>query len=740
MDYSHYSGCLENWRCRYLGTCPHASPVYEIIFLPDWKRRAPIGRGDFAPCSTAWSHGRIADRYPDFSLAERVRKALPQKFESTKSRERQKPPPPATRDGIAVPLGARAGDYFGVPLDWLTESPDADIVSRAEFPPAPWRPRKGHCLGVLLDCQRESLEADVAWWVWDKDCNDWVIAPGRGEVLCPGAWRSGESRYVRGGVPTEEAARRAAQRHLNREIVGQRLYIEHWTKVKQNDALQRIPRRASGDARPAEDVEEHTQRTDLPIVRGVGGTPYRGYTAEERAELNARIQARPSPRTPEQDALIARYMAFAKKIGNRLGRSHPDRIRFSYPCSWHGRPDDEIQEACLALVKALTPSSGNGAAYSPQEGVDFSVPLRRRIDGAVKDSMNRDCAKVLIQVECQPCAGPNCPRCLGTGTVNHWERVEIDKPRQSEGNEDDEKLDASWAFPAQEPSPERLLLAAEKRAIVERAVKRLGATYAEVIRRRYYEDQTQEEVGQEMRTHQSSVSRKEGLALFSLKFVVGTLDRDGRNLGYLPRAKPPRPGGGVFPVRAAQKCRRTITVPVNFPALLDPELDGEIQKRARWLLRLMRSVPIRDLASASAKRDAVFRHRRAPEPLYERVMVETPEAAGHGHSHWRIPHDLVGALWLSPDSEHPGEWRIKAIVTPAGESKPIGIERQGPVGQGGVWPTADWRRANPEAWAKGGPGWAERERAESRGLFIAERVAGLAEDPEEHESLAEENQ
>jgi len=327
--------------------------------------------------------------------------------------------------------------------------------------------------------------------------------------------------------------------------------------------------------------------------------------------------------------------------------------------------------------------------------------------------------------------------CLGTKKYSHWLRVEIDKPapEKPEADENDERLDLSWGGSRREPSPERLLLAADQRAIVEGAVSKLGGRYAQVIRRRYYEDETQETVAQELGIHQSSVSRDESAALLSLKFVVGSLDRDGRNLGYFPRAKPPRHGGGVFPLGPARTTNRVITVPINFPVVLDQELDDDIRERARRLRLLMSDVPIGDLATASAKHEAAFHQRRPPGPPYKLVIVETPGPGEPGHGHWLIPQDLAGALWLSPDPQHPGDLGIKAIVAPANTLKPVGIERHGEGARGGEWPTAEWKLENREAWEKGGTGWTGRERAEKRGSSVPEHLVGLSEDSEDRESF-----
>ena len=112
--------------------------------------------------------------------------------------------------------------------------------------------------------------------------------------------------------------------------------------------------------------------------------PFLDYLPGEREELWSRAWRRSvSPRSAEQDGLIEMYGRLAKSIGEKEGRSHPDRIRFKYgwpelkgwktPPPARGGPEDELQVAHLALVKVLTPRTSGGALYSPRPGVDFSV-------------------------------------------------------------------------------------------------------------------------------------------------------------------------------------------------------------------------------------------------------------------------------------------------------------------------------------------------------------------------------
>lgn len=105
MEYCRYRGCLENRQCPYLGTCPQASGVYSITFLPDWECR------------------------------ERLRRIYP----------RQK----RLR---AIKLGKLELSEYDPVLSWANGK--VAERHRITFPSCPQRLPGGHCLGVLLDCSR----------------------------------------------------------------------------------------------------------------------------------------------------------------------------------------------------------------------------------------------------------------------------------------------------------------------------------------------------------------------------------------------------------------------------------------------------------------------------------------------------------------------------------------------------------------------------------------------------------
>lgn len=164
-----------------------------------------------------------------------------------------------------------------------------------------------------------------------------------------------------------------------------------------------------------------------------------------------------SPRSLAQDGSIRKYERLAKSIGQKRGINHPDRIRFmpknGKPARARGAPEDEIQTALATLIDALTPRTNGPAPYSPRPGIDFSVPLRRRITGEVNSSMRRGVTRfVLEEVPCEPCITAWltfllsvhrdrelwryialdeiswCSECLGTGIRrNRWIRVEISR-------------------------------------------------------------------------------------------------------------------------------------------------------------------------------------------------------------------------------------------------------------------------------------------------------------------------
>jgi RNA polymerase sigma factor (sigma-70 family) len=152
----------------------------------------------------------------------------------------------------------------------------------------------------------------------------------------------------------------------------------------------------------------------------------------------------------------------------------------------------------------------------------------------VIDSLKCDTRFVVERKKCD-CSQderPCCLQCLGTGKWNHWHLVEIDKPQRetsTEGDENDEndRSDlSSWDSPGRVPNPERLLLAKERRARIDQALKKLPAHYAMVIRKRYWEDETQEEVAQQIGVDQSTVSNYEEMGRLSLKFVFGDNPRE----------------------------------------------------------------------------------------------------------------------------------------------------------------------------------------------------------------------
>jgi len=288
-----------------------------------------------------------------------------------------------------------------------------------------------------------------------------------------------------------------------------------------------------------------------------------------------------NPRSAEQNKLIEDYRPLAVSIGEAEGRKHPDRVRFFYeweglkarktPRRGRGGPEDELQAAHFALIEALTPKSAGGRGYSPRGGVDFSVPLRDRIKGEVIDSITRDVPEgVLERVKCgsprslklgkPPCDGPGCLLCGGTGSWNFWHRVEIDKQRaghgSDEGNGDDENYAdiVSWDSPAAEPDPEELLVGPERKRLaretqqqLKRAVDKLGVHHALVIRSIYWDRDTQQQIAARRDVHQTTISRNHGEALATLRFILGPVDRDGRNLRHNePRSAPPRRTGGAF--------------------------------------------------------------------------------------------------------------------------------------------------------------------------------------------------
>ncbi|SPE39598.1 hypothetical protein SBA3_330027 [Candidatus Sulfopaludibacter sp. SbA3] len=435
-------------------------------------------------------------------------------------------------DGGPVPSLVRGSCFHGVM---------ARSQRNAVFPPpVSRRQRAGDCLGVLLDCLTESPQADIPWWDGAGYAMGW-------HELC-----------VQSGTPASENRARALDRRSNREIVAHQRCTEHWTGMESGDPCVTMDRRLKGPA-PPEGPEESPCRAGLPIVHGARGVPYHAYSAGELAELHARVRVVASPRNPEQDALIAKYCILAKKGGNQVGRKHPDRIRFRYRSDvgavrprWD-EPEDEIQTAYLALVEALTPSAGR-KAYTELPGVHFSVPLKKRIEGAINDLIRHDCQGVLTEITCEPCAGSACPMCLGTGKRAHRQRLEIDEPtpESPEAEEDDERLNLSWNQPGREPDPERLLLSRERSertktaiSLLGRGVQKLRHEYATVILGLFYNDETQDQIAEKLGVHRSSVSRYKDDALACLRFVVEPY-RDGRSLGYSPSSSPPRQTGGAF--------------------------------------------------------------------------------------------------------------------------------------------------------------------------------------------------
>jgi len=449
----------------------------------------------------------------------------------------------------------------------------------------------------------------------------------------------------------------------------------------------------------------------LPIVHGARGVPYHAYSAGELAELHARVRVVASPRNPEQDALIAKYCILAKKGGNQVGRKHPDRIRFRYRSDvgavrprWD-EPEDEIQTAYLALVEALTPSAGR-KAYTELPGVHFSVPLKKRIEGAINDLIRHDCQGVLTEITCEPCAGSACPMCLGTGKRAHRQRLEIDEPtpESPEAEEDDERLNLSWNQPGREPDPERLLLSRERSertktaiSLLGRGVQKLRHEYATVILGLFYNDETQDQIAEKLGVHRSSVSRYKDDALACLRFVVEPY-RDGRSLGYSPSSSPPRQTGGAFSLGVAQACGCFIAISASFPVLIDA-LDNDIQARARWLRTQMGYRVVGDLASGIAIRKAIFHlpptrfdNHTTPWISWESfsVWTEWPEAVG-------IKQDtaMCWGRWCSSEASLVQmHCRMRRLQR---QSQKCPLEAEG-----GEWPTRDWKRNNAEKWAKTG--------------------------------------
>jgi hypothetical protein len=246
--------------------------------------------------------------------------------------------------------------------------------------------------------------------------------------------------------------------------------------------------------------------------------------------------------------------------------------------------------------------------------------------------------------------------CSGTGKRDEWKLVKIDESATEdvEAFEDPKKR--------REPDPERLLLSRERSERTETAINLLASCvqncrreYVQVIRGLFYNDETQDQIAERLGVDRSSVSRYKDAALPSLRFAVEPY-RDGRNLGYVPSAAPPRRTGGAFALRTAQACGGFLALSASFPALIDG-LDRDIQVRAKELYRRMQTVTVSGLPSI-CNGCGHFKQRPVPV-LAARVLMRN------------------GVRLLQAPS--PGE-----------------VHCHTENGTGGEWPTRDWKRDHAE--------------------------------------------
>jgi RNA polymerase sigma factor (sigma-70 family) len=497
------------------------------------------------------------------------------------------------------------------------------------------------------------------------------------------------------------------------------------------------------------------------------------------------------PRTAEQEQLIERKTPLAEHGGEKWGRKHPDRIRFRYewpvlkgwktPPPAFDAPEDEVQEAYAALIEVLTPQA-NKAAYQPRPGKNFDIALRKRIKGAVIESFERGGLKfVKERVQCDPCEGSCCTVCLGSGKRNRWLRVEIYRPLYFPESDDldetaDDNRDAfSWDAPGRGPDPEQSLLAAEKKRLVADAIPKLNPLHESIIRWRFWDDERQEVIAARLNVDQGTVSRYELDARNSLKFVFGALDRDHRNLRYTPRSLPPRRSGGAFALRSSRRAGIT-SMAIAFPATFSPNSDGDLVRRAKTWLRLLKSPDAPPPGSPLPQpRDVpVFYPRREDARRTETLLGAPKTKTGDStviYGHWELSNGIAGALWLTPDTERPDDLAVKAIVAPGDITPPIGIPRRNRIGWatfyyddarkhtdrcvvltagiptpltvkleavtqgfgpalGGTWPSPEWKRQHPDLWAQKGPRrWNLTEADDERGTSDPGRLVGLDPDP-----------
>jgi RNA polymerase sigma-B factor len=226
----------------------------------------------------------------------------------------------------------------------------------------------------------------------------------------------------------------------------------------------------------------------------------------------------------ERDGMVERYLPLARHLAAQYTRG--------------GEPfDDDFQVACIGLVKAVD-------RFDEDRGVAFSTYATPTIVGEIKRyyrdrtwvvHVPRDLLELALRVERtfdglgaelgRPATATDVARRLGVSEDEVHRARDVSRARRTTSMEQRRgDGDSDWAtigdgFGAEEPGFE----AAEHRATLQTLMRCLSARDREVMRLRFAEDLTQDEIGSVMHISQMQVSRVLRAALTRLQAVAASM-------------------------------------------------------------------------------------------------------------------------------------------------------------------------------------------------------------------------